>query len=117
MTRRLRNWLIFDAIMIFVLLFLVRVDRDVRNVWGDIHGFAVCPQCGDSFGWKTYDAVQYAPGSGFLICEEDLRGYLDETRVISALFTGDFPWPADTKDAVRQAVRAHNHQHLGEKSK
>lgn len=51
--------------------------RQIKNFVGALKGSGSCPNCGDSWCWKSYDSVEYEENcgvaSGVMICKECLN--------------------------------------------
>lgn len=114
-------------LVIAVLLatfFAVKGDRFVKNQIGDLQGFGTCPNCGDSWGWKESEGVDYAQAEegkdftikgnmpfhwvnvsfGVLICKECLAHpeRLNPQRIERCLL--NYSWEAGRAASARRAV-------------
>lgn|GEM_PF-564301 len=89
------------------------LDRFEKNLIGDSMGYGRCPNCGDSWWWKSSDSVWINESRGVLICKECLRfpEKLDENRIVKALLSGRSPWPRDKAELVRTAIVRYKNQH------
>lgn len=44
------------------------VNVEALNAAGDTLGYGTCPNCGDSWHWKSHRAISYDSSNGVMIC-------------------------------------------------
>jgi len=119
--KRKLNLLIFSAVGIFAMIIIIAPGL-LGNPIGDLFGYSGCPNCGDSWFWKSHGSIPIGPTKsleksediiyieitkGLMICKECLANPagLDEEKIEQYLLS--FPeggWTMEKTAKVKQAV-------------
>src|SRR5271157_20317 len=88
--------------------------RFIKNQYGALLQYGNCPNCGDSWWWKSIGTIPYEKGYEVMICEECLNTLnpLDTERIVSYLTS--VGWNSEKVKLVRKAVEMYKE---GEKDK
>jgi len=127
-----RGKLIFGVIIGGIILFLFAFPGILGNPIGDLLGYSRCPNCGDSWFWKSEDSIPVGPTrtldannikhiiyaeitQGIMICKECLAkpAELDEERIKQNLLS--YPeggWTEEKAEEVRKAVIRYKEEKL-----